>query len=295
MALNFNGYINLIRNVQYWKLNLIVYFRDVEFKFRNTGAGNNGASKLTVYGVTPDSVVTIPEETVQRSNLATGQLETVTIPAQTFGIESKEYVIYTELRGINLERWNVRIPYVLDGKGWNILDYSGNPDIVADGFRLEPGLGYDPSTELSNDKFYEFTSLRLFDTWGYGSTATPIYDGPFITGWSGQTNVNFTFSDESAIYPLDANARLIAKAGTLLQNYGELPCIVFYSTNTSNDLSNRKFYNVVPIGAKYYKVKLELANGESVIRFFDMGWNPVTFGQQDNTPTTNTIAVTARD
>jgi hypothetical protein len=40
-------------------------------------------------------------------------------------------------------------------------------------------------------------------------------------------------------------------------------------------LTNRKFYNVVPVGIEYYKVKLELANGESVTRFFDTSWNPV--------------------
>lgn len=279
MAMNFDGYINLIRNAQYWKLNLIVYFRDVEFKFRNTGAGNNGASKLTVSAITPNSQLTIPAETIQRSNLQTGQLETVTIPEFSVGIPSKEYVIYTELRGINLERWNVRIPYVLDGKGWNMLDYTGDPNVVIDGFRLEPGLGYDYTTELSNDKFYGGTSLRLFRGWS----------APSIN------RIAFSFDDDSAIYPLDANRRLITDAQSLLQEYGELPCIVFYSTNTSTDLSNRKFYNVVPIGAKYYKVKLELANGESVYRLFDMGWNPITEVPSSNTNNNNSVNTVTND
>lgn len=277
MALNFDGYINIIKNIQYWKLHVIVYFRDVEFRFKNTGLGNNGASKLTVSAITPSSEFTVPPETVQRSNLQTGELESVTIPGFSGGIPSKEYVIYTELRGINLERWNVRIPYILDGKGWNILDYTGNSNVVMDGFRLEPGLGYDPSTELSSDKFYGGTSLRVFDRWTRGADASVIYDSAGnAVGIDQDAYLAFAFDEDSTVYRLDANQLLLANSQKLLQDYGELPCIVFYSTNTNTDLSNKKFYNVLPIGAKYYKVKLELANGEKIFRYFDMGWNPVT-------------------
>lgn len=242
--LNFKGYKEILKSVLYWKLRLLVQFKDVEFKFRNTGLGNNGASKLTVSGIVP-AVPSVNINIPLTNN-------TITLPEAP----TKEYVIYTELKGINLERWNVRIPYIIDWKGWNIFEGAEAPAII-EGYKLEAVIGYDASTEIEGN-FYNGTSLRMFNGWSYGF----LYAA-------------FSFTDDDPIYQIATKRALRTAIGNLYQKYEEHPCIVFYSNSSTNDLSNRKFYNVLPIGVEKYKVKLELANGESVSRFFDTAWNPI--------------------
>jgi hypothetical protein len=254
MAITLLQYKKILQNVEFWKFIIHLYYRDVEFKFRNTGAGNNGASKLTIYGITP----LIGDTTVN------GAFQPI-LP--------KQYVIYTELRGINLERWNVRVPYILDGGsstpegGWNVLD----PD-VGNGYRIEAGLSYKSAFELSRDKFFDNTKLRMFWGWSYADNVRDSTD-------SATFSIYDTGSDRGFAYNINTSGLLVKEVGDLVQTYGEHPCVVLFSTNTSVDLTNRKFYNVVPVGIEYYKVTLELANGESVTRFFDTSWNPTTVSE----------------
>lgn len=247
--LNFKGYKELLKGVYYWKLRLLVQFKDVEFKFKNTGLGNNGASKLTIYGIVPE----VPSITVQ-----TRQGGTKTYPTAP----SREYVIYTELKGINLERWNVRIPYVVDWKGWNIFSTPETPAII-EGYKLEAGIGYDDSTEKEGP-FYLENQVRMFNGWSF-TTSNVV----------GIKQVAFSFSGNEPTYTVTTKRSLRFAIRILYETYKEHPCIVFYSNSSTNDLSNKKFYNVLPIGIEKYKVKLELANGESVYRFFDPLWNPI--------------------
>jgi hypothetical protein len=273
MALTLGGYRNILSNINYWKLNIIFDYRDVEFKFRNTGLGNNGASKLTISGITPNLFVEVPAETIQRSNINTQQIETVTIPGFSFGVKPKEYVIYTELRGINLERWNVRVPYIVDWD-WSPIE---DPENVPANYRLSAGLGYNDANELGGD---------------IGRTI-PIFDSAVRVGVAG---TQFNFSGN--VLNIASKTFLKFDIDRLMSKYGEHPYITFYTTQTTANSTNRKFYNVLPVGIEKYKVKLELANGESITRFFDTSWNTFTTAtqnNQNNIPRSNSITVAARD
>jgi hypothetical protein len=245
-SLTVEGYRNLLSGVEFWKYNLVMQCRDLEFKFRNTGLGNNGASKLTISGIVPK----IPARTT-----------TIPILNTVINLEevpSREYVIYTELRGINLERWNVRVPYLLGLDNYNILEgVTGVPP----GYRIEAGLGYkilgpgvNPEISSNINK-----SISLFD-----SAASRGF------------NLVLEFPDTPVLAPLNTSERLGTQIPELYNTYQEHPLIIFFNTNTNSNNNNKKFYNLLPVGITRYKVKLELANGEKVSRFFDTNWNPVT-------------------
>ena len=103
----------------------------------------------------------------------------------------------------------------------------------------------------------------------------------------------------SAVYNINSSELLRFSVRELYSKYQEHPYITLYSTNLGVDLTNRKFYNVVPIGIIAYKVKLELANGESVVRFFDTAWNPLNqvnllLPEDRPVPDSNTMTLNTR-
>ncbi len=315
MALSIRGYKEILKSILYWKYNLHVIYQDVQFKFRNTGLGNNGASKLTIYGIVPEvktyDFAATPDATIQnpgnvtvvtggRDSAGSAVSNTVVPPGspvpvtnepglsswnpvtsmvlgqdgnpirsstglpllQTIVAPRTEYVVYTEVRGINLEKWSVRVPQVLGPTplaSWNVLDgVAGIPP----GWRLEAGIGYNRINEISLDKFDNKDTIALFE-----SVRSETPEG-------GGRRLNFRFRPNIRI-PIATSSKLSTSIARIIRDYGVHPCIELYNPNSA-DGANKRFYNLLPLGLVAYRVKLELANGESVQRLFDTSWNPIS-------------------